>query len=77
MAGSSSHWGHRLSQEHLEAGYWPETLYSVHTFEPGPPEALSSEQLPSPAVHFAGVEVPEVIKDLCRRASYISQEKLW
>uniref|UniRef100_A0A4X1VH22 NAD(P)H oxidase (H2O2-forming) n=1 Tax=Sus scrofa TaxID=9823 RepID=A0A4X1VH22_PIG len=24
-----------------------------------------------------GVEVPEVIKDLCRRASYISQEKLW
>ncbi|XP_060030545.1 dual oxidase 1 isoform X2 [Erinaceus europaeus] len=24
-----------------------------------------------------GVEVPEVIKDLCRRASYISQEKIW
>lgn len=26
---------------------------------------------------FAGVEVPEVIKDLCRRASYISQEMIW
>lgn len=24
-----------------------------------------------------GVEVPEVIKNLCRRASYISQEKIW
>uniref|UniRef100_A0A8I3WAZ7 NAD(P)H oxidase (H2O2-forming) n=1 Tax=Callithrix jacchus TaxID=9483 RepID=A0A8I3WAZ7_CALJA len=24
-----------------------------------------------------GVDVPEVIKDLCRRASYISQEKIW
>lgn len=25
----------------------------------------------------AGVQVPEVIKDFCRRASYISQEKIW
>lgn len=32
---------------------------------------------PLTKLSVTGVEVPEVIKNLCRRASYISQEKIW
>lgn len=38
--------------------------------------ALGPELFPRSALCY-GVEVPEVIKDLCWRASYIGQEKIW
>lgn len=82
VAGSSSHWGHGLRLGHSEAGYWPGIPYSVWTwggccaFELGPPR-LWAMSCSLAQLCVAGVQVPEVIKDFCRRASYISQEKIW
>lgn len=82
VGGSSSHWGHGLRLGKPEAGYWPGTLYRIWTwgeycaFEPGP-SGLWALSCSLAQLCVAGVEVPEVIKNFCRRASYISQEKLW
>lgn len=58
-------------------GYWPRTLYSVDMgWVPGLPGFWALSR-PLVQLCVAGIEVPEVIKDLCRRASYISEEKLW
>lgn len=60
-----------------------ETFYRFELRKEGDPvlelgsAGLWALSCPLTKLCVAGVEVPEVIKNLCRRASYISQEKIW
>lgn len=77
MAGSSSHWGNRLGLGHPKARVLAkDPLQYGYGVSARSSWALGPELFPRSALCY-GVEVPEVIKDLCWRASYIGQEKIW